>query len=121
MAITKRVIVLEQISTAPPTYRYALWADVPVARQAFYAARQAGAVSAWKDASVADNTALQNGSVTERSDTTVMNAGDTLATAQTRLQGIWTAFQAEITAANPWLRYGSFMDTANSWTGGGVS
>ena len=121
MAITKRVIILEQTNSSPQTYRYLMWADVPAARQAFYAAKQSGMVSAWKDASAADITALQNGSVTERVDSTTMNNGDTLNTAMTRLQAIWTAFQAEITAANPWVRYGSFMDTSNSWTPGGVS
>ena len=121
MAVTKRVIILEQISAAPLSYRYAMWADVPSARQVFYAAKQAGMVSAWKDAAVADNTALQNGSVTERVDSTSMAAGDTLATAQARLQAIWLVFQAEITNTNPWLRYGSFMDTSNGWTAGGVS
>lgn len=121
MAIAKRVIVLEQTGTAPPTYRYAMWADVPAVRQPFYAAKQSAMVSAWKDAAAGDVTALQNGSVTERVDSTTMNAGDTLATAQARLQAVWAAFQAEITASNPWLRYGSFMDTANSWTAGGVS
>lgn len=121
MAITKRVIILEQIGVAPLSYRYALWADVPVARQAFYAAKQATMTSVWKDAAAGDITALQSGAVTERSDTTSMATGDTLAIAQARLQAIWTAFQAEITASNPWVRYGSFMDTSNGWTAGGVS
>lgn len=121
MAITKRVIILEQTSAAPPTYRYVMWADVPAARQSFYAAKQASTVSAWTGAAPADSTALQNGSVTERVETTVMNSGDSLATAMSRLQVIWTAFQAEITASNPWLRYGSYMDTSNAWTAGGVN
>jgi hypothetical protein len=121
MAVSKRVIILEQLSAAPPTYRYAMWADVPAARQPFYAARQAGIISEWKDASAGDNTALQNGSVTERVDQTVMNAGDSISTAMTRLQAIWTAFQTEITATNQWNRYGSFMDTSNQWNAGGVN
>ncbi len=120
MAISKRVIILEKLGTAPVSFRYILWADVPVARQPFYAAKQASFVSAWKDAATDDITALQNGSVTERADVTVMQAGDSVTTAMTRLQSIWTAFQAEISAANPWDRYGSFMDTSNSWTNGGV-
>lgn len=121
MAITKRVIILEQIGTAPLSYRYALWADVPAARQAMWAAKQAGMTSAWINAAAGDNTALQNGSVTERVENTTMQPGDTLATAQARLQAIWAAFQAEINVYDPWLRYGSFMDTSNGWTAGGVS
>jgi hypothetical protein len=121
MAITKRVIVLEQIGTSPLMFRYLMWADVPATRQAFYAAKQANMISAWKDAQPADNTALQNGSVTEFVDVTAMQAGDTLLTAEARLQAIWTAFQATINATNNWSRYGSFMDTTNTWTAGGVS
>lgn len=121
MAITKRVIILEQTSAAPPTYRYAMWADVPAARQPFYAVKQATMVSAWKDAAPADTSALQSGAVTERVETTTMQSGDTLATAMTRLQAIWAAFQAEVTAKNDWARYGSFMDTSNVWTAGGVA
>lgn len=121
MAISKRVIILEKLSIAPLSYRFVLWADVPVARQPFYAAAQAGMVSAWKDASLADTTALQNGSVAEFVDTTTMLAGDNVAAAMTRLQAIWTAYQAKITALNNWDRYGSFMDTTNAWTAGGVA
>lgn len=121
MAISKRVIILEKLGAAPLSYRYAMWADVPAARQPFYAAKQATSVSLWKDAAAGDNTALQNGSVTERVDVTTMLAGDNLAAAMTRLQAIWTAYQAEITAANSWDRYGSFMDTSNAWTNGGVA
>lgn len=120
MAISKRIIVLEQLSAAPLMFRYLMWADVPAARQPFYAAKQAGMVSTWKDAVAGDNTALQNGSVTERVDQATFPAGTNLVQAETILLAIWTAFQAEITAANPWNRYGTFMDTANSWTAGGV-
>lgn len=120
MAITKRVIILEKLSAAPLAYRYIMWADVPAARQTFYAAKQASMTSAWKDAAAGDNTAIQNGSVTERQELTVMQPGDSINTAMSRLQTIWTAYQAEITAADPWDRYGSFMDTSNGWTASGV-
>lgn len=121
MAVTKRVIILEQTGTAPLTFRYLMWADVPAARQSFYAAQQATMTSVWKDAAAADITALQNGSVTERVESTTMAAGDTLVTAQTRLQAVWLSFQTSVTNTNPWLRYGSFMDTTNVWTAGGVA
>jgi len=115
MAITKRIIILEQLNAAPITYRYLMWADVPAARQPFYAAKQTSMVSAWKDAAAADNTALQNGSVTERVDIATMAPGDTIAAGEARLQAVWTAFQAEINAANPWVHYGTFMDTSSAW------
>ncbi|HKU55073.1 MAG TPA: hypothetical protein VJP60_06895 [Rhizomicrobium sp.] len=121
MSIAKRIVILEQLGASPLSYRYLMWADVPASRQIFYAAMQSGMVSAWKGASAADNAALQNGSVTERVDSTPMLPGDNLAAAMARLQAIWTAFQAEIAVKNDWGRYGSFMDTSNAWTNGGVS
>lgn len=121
MAITKRIIVLEQLSSAPLMFRYVMWADTPAARVAFYAARQATMVSAWKDAAAGDNTALQNGTVTERVDQATFPAGATLAQAETILQAIWAAWNTLVQADNPWNHYGSFMDASNSWTLGGVT
>lgn len=121
MAITKRVIVLEQQNTAPLMFRYAMWADVPSVRQPFYAAAQSGMASAWKDAAAADNTALQNGSVTERVDVATFLPGTTLVQAEAVLAAVWAAWNTSVQNANPWLRYGSFMDTAGTWTLGGVS
>ena len=121
MAITKRAIILERLGTAPLMFRYVLWADVPAARQPFYAAKQAAMVSAWNGAAPADNTAIQNGSVTEYVDQATFPAGTSQAQAQVILQDIWTQFQAAVTASNPWFRYGSFMDTSNAWTLSGVS
>lgn len=127
MAITKRVIILERLSpqTPGPTesiqFRYLMWADVPAARQPFYAQKQAAMVSAWKDAAQADTTALQSGAVTEFVDIIPVAPGTSLVSVEALLQSIWTAFQARITAENPWQRYGSFMDTTNTWTAGGVA
>jgi len=119
MAITKRVIILEQEASAPLKFHYIMWADVPLARQPFYA--NAAATSLWKNAAAADITAIQNGSVVEQDGHIIVNQGDTLATVEALLQTAWTAFQAQINAANPWVRYGSFMDTTNGWTAGGVA
>jgi hypothetical protein len=121
MAITKRVIVLEQTNTSPLMFRCALWADVPSTRVAFYAAAQSGMTSAWKDASAGDITALQNGTVTERVDTFTVPIGSTLVQAEAILAANWTAWNTSIQNGNPWVRYGTFMDTSNVWTAGGVS
>jgi len=121
VAITKRVIILEKLSNSPLVFRYALWADVPAARQPFYAVQQANTVSAWKDAAPGDNTAIQSGAVTEIVDTINLTQAQTVADAQAALQAIWTAFQARINNFDPWQRYGTFMDTTNSWTAGGVA
>ena len=102
-------------------YRYVLWADVPVARQPFYAALTGPTfASAWKDALAADNTALQNGSVVEKVDTIQVPASATLAEIRSFLQARWTNFQASITSINPWQRYGTTWD-GTTWTAGGVS
>ena len=96
---------------------FVLWADVPAARQRFYA--DAAKVSAWKDALAADNTALQTGAVAEMAGHIVMEPGDTLAESRAKLVSSWTAFQNRITASNPWDRYGTVWDGA--WTTGGVA
>lgn len=121
MAITKRIIILEHVSNAPIMFRYAMWADVPSTRQAFYAAQQAGAVSAWKDAAAGDNTALQNGSVTETVRSATFAAGTTIGQIETALAAEWTVWNATIQAANPWDRYGSVMDASNVWALSGVA
>lgn len=121
MAITKRVIVLEQTNASPLMFRVVMWADTPAARQPFYAALQAGMTSAWKDAAPADNAALQNGSVTERVDVATIPLGSNLAQAQAILAANWVTWNAAVQASNPWQRYGTSMDTANSWTNGGAA
>src|SRR3990167_11266269 len=75
------IIILDRSDpTNPNVYRYVFWADVPSARQPFYAALAGPtAVSAWKDALAADNTALQNGSVVEKMDTIQVPSHATLA------------------------------------------
>ncbi len=119
----KRIIILDNKTQptlgneAPRVYRAAFWADVPVARQPFYVTT---AVSAWAGAAAADNTAIQSGAVAERVVIATLPFNVTLLAAQTALQTMWTDYQAEITAANPWNRYGSFWDGA-TWTAGGVA
>lgn len=112
----KRIIILDL--AAPGRYRYLLWADVPAARQVFYA--DANKTSAWKDASAGDLTALRTGAVVEYVDVTANVENATLAQVQAGLQNRWTDFQNGITNNNFWQRYGSFWD-GTSWTAGGVS
>lgn len=112
-----RVIVLEHQSLGAglgSLWTLALWADVPATRQAFYA--NPSATSAWKDAQAGDLTALQTGAVVERILTLQQNAGQTLADMQAVAAAEWTAYQAYITARNPWDRYGTTYNTDGSWT-----
>ena len=122
---SKRVIVLERLSTketqygsdTPQFWSYALWADVPAARQSFYA--NATATSAVRNIAPADLLAIQNGSVVEKVATLQVPKGATIGQLQTALETIWSAYQTEVTNFNPWNRYGTFWDGA-SWTAGGV-
>ena len=114
--MAKQIVILEKLDS--DTYKYALWAAVPVARQSFYT--KIGAVSEWKNASVAENTAIAAGQIVEKVETINVPAGSTLGQVQAFLQTRWTDYQALITANNPWVRYGSFWDGI-SWTAGGVA
>ncbi len=113
----KRAIILDRLE--PGRFRVALWADVPAARQQFYA--KGGAVSAWTGASAAENTAIATGAVAERVQDIAASSGATVATLRTLIQQAWQAFQDEITQENPWNRYGAFWDGVTlTWTAGGV-
>ena len=111
-----KIIILE---TEPGKVNYALWADVPVARQRFYA--DASKVSVWKDALAADNTALQNGSVAEFSSSYQIEEGASAARIRSMLLDLHGKYQAQIDEHNPWARYGSTCDGAGVWVAGGVA
>ena len=109
-----KIIILE---TYPGKICYAFWADVPLARQPFYA--DAGKVSAWKDATAADNTALRNGSVVELAGEYPIEDGAAPIRIRQLLLGLHEKYQARIDAHNLWSRYGTTYDT--TWTAGGVA
>ena len=111
-----KIIILE---TEPGKINYAFWADVPAARQRFYA--DASKVSAWKDALAVDNTALQNGSVVEFSSSYQIEEGASAARIRNVLLDLHGKYQARIDAHNPWGRYGSTCDSAGVWVAGGVA
>lgn len=109
-----RVIVLDKdVNDIGNTYRYALWADVPVSRQTFYA--NAANKSQWTGALASDNTNLQNGSVAESVSEQRVPTGATLAQVEAFLQTQWTNYQNYITNFNPWAFYGSTWD-GTTWT-----
>lgn len=114
---TKRVIVLERMNDhPPPEFRVAFWADVPVARQSFYA--DPSKASVWSGATVAENTSLKNGAVLEMVDTVAAPPNATLAEIQAILENRWATFQAEVNNAKKWTRYGTVWD-GTTWTAGG--
>ena len=111
-----RVIVLEQEDV--DRIKIALWADVPVARQRFYA-RPAGTVSAWVDALPGDNTNLINGSVAEMT-FEFSRVGLILAQIRALVESRWQQWQTLVTSENKWVRYGTTWD-GTTWVAGGVA
>ena len=113
------VIFLAGTPDDPNTWQAALWADVPTARQSFYAHHTPTGdppyTSAWSGATAADNANLQNGLVTERVITQRVPPGTTITQVETFLQNQWQQFQNEITNYNPWVHYGSTWD-GTTWT-----
>lgn len=100
------IIVLTQMQ--PNDYDVVFWADVPAARQTFYA--NPSAKSAWAGATTTDNTNLQTGVMVEQQQMVRVPPGTTLAQAQAFLQAQWQTFQTYITNNNPWAHYGSTWD-----------
>lgn len=118
--MAKRVIILDRPDRLDPnTYRVALWAAVPAARQSFFAVPNA--VSAWRDASAAENSAIASGAIKERVELFQFPPGATGAQMQNHIEARWQLFQNEITNVNLWQRYGSFWDSASGWTMTGVA
>jgi len=116
--MAKRIIILDRVSGPRLAFRFMLWADVPSTRQAKYA--NPTFASAYKDASLAEQTALQTGAVAELVDEISVEPGTTVAQIKTLLETRWAVFQAEVTAENPWSNYGTFWDGA-AWTNAGVA
>jgi hypothetical protein len=113
------IIILERTSVNPATVSYVLRATVPAARQVYFA--DPNKTSAYKDASVADITALRAGQILERVASDVIT-GKTVAQLKATLQQLQTDFQAEVNGQsfNPWQYYGSSWD-GTTWTVTGVN
>jgi hypothetical protein len=114
---SKLIVVLEK-NVQTRRFTCALWADVPLARQPFYAVP--GAASVWRGASVAENTAIANGQVAEQVIDLAMGDDATMAQLRVELLIQQQVFQAHINSYNPWVRYGTFYD-GTAWTAGGAA
>ncbi len=109
--MARKIILIRGIDNLPAGevgFRYAFWADVPAARQIRYA--NPTATSEVADASQAELTAIQTGAIIERADESRWPAGTTIQQVQNFLITRFNAFQAQITAANPWQRTGTAWD-----------
>ena len=114
------IVILERTSINPPTISFVMRADVPVARQPFYA--DAAKTSAYKGIVAADLADLRAGKVIEKTDS-FGYGGMTLAQIKAALIEKQAAFQADVTADaeyNPFRFYGSAWNKT-AWVAGGVS
>lgn len=114
----RRIIVLERDTERPITLRFVLWADVPAARQPFFA--DPNKVSAYVLATEAENDALQAGQVAELVDTLRLPQGTPLAQIRAALITAFNRWQSVVTNDNAYDFYGTSWD-GTSWTPGGVS
>lgn len=115
----KWIIILERINEpSDMAFRYVLWAEVPITRQAFYADPEA--TSAYKEATAEELAAIRSGAVREHCDSATYPKDMPLAQILTDLERQWQIFQNQVSSYNPWLRYGSYWD-GDSWTQKGVS
>ena len=114
------IVILERTSMHPEVVQYVLRAAVPAARQSYYADPEK--TSAYRDASVADLTALRAGQYLEQVDSLSVS-NDTPAVIKARLIDQQQAFQNAVTndgLYNPWKWYGTRWDGA-TWTNAGVA
>lgn len=116
--MAKRAIILDSIADGAgrqTEVRVAFWADVPAPRQRFYANPEA--TSAFLDADATELAAIRTGAIAERVEIVRRDPGSTNAQLRAEIQRAWQAWQDEITAQNPWARYGSSFNTDGTWTG----
>jgi len=114
------IVILERTSLNPQTVRFIMRADVPAARQPYFADPEKA--SAFPGISAGDLSALRAGEFIERTDT-VSTGTLTIAQVGAALVAAQQAFQAAVTADgeyNPYRFYGSTWD-GTAWTLRGVA
>lgn len=114
----KQVIVLEKLNDSGTSFKYVLWAAVPLARRPFYT--NASFVSEYKGATLQELSDLQNGIVAERVGTVQIKESLGIPQIKTLLTNAWQSFQDELNSKNQWSHYGTSWD-GTSWTAGGVA
>lgn len=116
--MAKQVIILDRVPTQDGTlaFNVAFWLAVPAARQSWYA--NPDIISAYKDATPAEKTALTTGAVLELVLLQGFDNAKTITQIRTDLQNAFNQLQADFTATNRWARYGTSWDGAG-WTPGG--
>lgn len=112
--MARKIIIQDRISEPSDfSFRYVFWAAVPSTRQAYYA--DANKTSAVKDATGPEVTALQTGAVLEQQGQVQYPASMLAQDMQADLIARFNVYQAQVTAANPGVFYGTFWD-GTAWT-----
>jgi len=117
--MARKIIILDRVDEPGDfNFRYVLWADVPSARQPFYA--DPLKTSLVKDVTAGELSALRAGQIIETSGTSTNPASATQNSVKADLIARFTVFQAQVNGNNPWKFYGTFWD-GTTWTAGGAS
>lgn len=115
----RRIVILKRINEPSDlAFEFVLWADVPAARQPFYA--DPAATSAYAEATAPEIDAIRTGAIAERKESGTAAAGTPLAQIYAKLEVRWQRWQDEVDTRNPWVRYGTYWD-GTTWTQDGVS
>lgn len=117
--MARKIIVQERLGEPSDfNFKYVFWADVPAARQPFYA--DATKTSVVKDISAQELSDYRAGKFLEKSDLASYAAGTTAAAIRADLINKFNAYQTQVTAFNPFQFYGTTWD-GTSWTNLGAS
>lgn len=112
--MARKIIQLERTGMpSDQNFRVALWLDVEVARQPFYA--DAAATSVVKGITAPELAAIQAGEIVEVVDVVPKLADGTVGDWRAAAEVLYSLKQQELTSRNPWVRYGTFWDGA-TWT-----
>lgn len=115
--MAKRIIALNILDNG--NIRIALWLNVPVQRQSFFA--DAGKTSEWSGALATENTAIQLGEIHEEIHI-LSSLGKSNNDLKAEAEILLASRQAAFNLDNPWMVYGTFYDDqTQSWTNGGVA
>lgn len=118
--MARKIIILEKLEApaGASKFRVALWADVPSTRWTYFA--DPNKSSPVKDASAQELSDLRAGKFLELIVEPQWDVGQGIGAIQGFLQAKHGAYQTEVTAYNPFVRYGTFWD-GTTWTAGGAA
>jgi len=106
--MAKRIILLNKLDNTIGPVKIALWADVPVNRQAAFASP--GLKSVWAGASQAENDAIAAGQVTELVTWVLPTFNATIQDLSQLAQDKWQQFQDQITNNTIMFKPGTYFD-----------